>query len=375
MRLVGGRAVLLLLLAVPWPGRAAEPGGARSPESAAPGAVSSPSPPGQPAAGFGGAAYAHASLRVETLGAGGAQVRVFTPAGPDPAAPAPLVIFLHGWAAMDPHPYGAWIRHLVRRGNVVFYPRYQAGLGTLHWSFTPGMVAGVRAGLERLGKEGAARVDRSRVAVVGHSMGAVLAMQYAALAAKEGLPAAKAVFCIEPGSAEQWNPRLAFPLADLAAIPKGTLVLVAAGDRDTFVGEAMARKLWGMLGHLPAEDRDYVLFRSDDHGRPALVADHFFPLAPDASILSAAASSGGGEAKAEGRPLSGAQAGIDALDYRGAWRLFDALMHAAFTGEGREQCLGGTAAQKDMGAWSDGTAVKALEVTDEPEGRGGGVGR
>jgi pimeloyl-ACP methyl ester carboxylesterase len=360
---------LAMLAVTGRPGRAGEAEPASRPAAATP-AAERPSPPAQPEKGFGGAEYAHASLRVETLGAGDAQVRVFMPAEPVPASPAPLVVFLHGWAAMEPHPYGAWIRHLVRRGSVVLYPRYQAGLGTMQWSFTPGMVAGVRAGLERLGKDDAVRVDRARVAVVGHSMGAVLSVQYAAVAATEGLPAAKAVFCIEPGSAEQWNPRMAFPLADPSAIPKETLVLVAAGDRDTFVGEAMAKKIWGQLGHIPAANKDYVLFRSDDRGRPALVADHFFPLAPDASILSPAA--GSGESKPSGRPMNAARAGIDALDHRGAWRLFDALMHAAFTGEGREQCLGGTAAQKDLGAWSDGTPVKALAVTDEP---GGGVER
>jgi len=349
---------------------------ARAEEIRPPAAAARPSPPGQPEKGFGGAEYPHASLRVETLGTGDAQVRIFTPAEPAPAAPAPLVVFLHGWAAMEPHPYGAWIRHLVRRGNVVLYPRYQAGLATMQWSFTPGMVAGVRAALERLGKDGAVRVDRARVAVVGHSMGAVLSVQYAALAAKEGLPAAKAVFCIEPGSAEQWNPRMAFPLADLAAIPPETLVLVAAGDRDTFVGDRMAKQIWSRLGHIPAANRDFLVFRSDDHGRPALVADHFFPLAPDGSILgpAGAGAPAGGAGAGGGTPLGAARAGIDALDHRGAWRLFDALMHAAFTGEGKDPCLGGTAAQKDLGAWSDGTPVLGPTVTDEP-GAGGGVER
>ena len=41
-------------------------------------------------------------------------------------APLPVVIFMHGYRALDPYDYGAWIDHLVRHGNVVIYPIYEA---------------------------------------------------------------------------------------------------------------------------------------------------------------------------------------------------------------------------------------------------------
>ena len=38
---------------------------------------------------------------------------------------------------MNPLYYGAWLDHLVKRGNIVVYPRYQATLLTPITEFTP----------------------------------------------------------------------------------------------------------------------------------------------------------------------------------------------------------------------------------------------
>ena len=52
------------------------------------------------------------------------------------------------------------------------------------------------------------------------------------------------------------------------------------------------------------------------------------------------------------------QGGIDALDFYGYWKWFDALTDAAFYGTPVEEALGDTPEQKYMGTWSDGTPVK-----------------
>jgi hypothetical protein len=57
---------------------------------------------------------------------------------------------------------------------------------------------------------------------------------------------------------------------------------------------------------------------------------------------------------------------VNALDYYGTWKLFDALCDAAFTGKNREYALGNTPQQRFMGLWSDGSPVKELIVTDKP---------
>jgi hypothetical protein len=57
---------------------------------------------------------------------------------------------------------------------------------------------------------------------------------------------------------------------------------------------------------------------------------------------------------------------VNALDYYGTWKLFDALTDAAFTGKNRDYALGNTPQQRFMGVWSDGVPVKELKVTDKP---------
>lgn len=37
----------------------------------------------------------------------------------------PVVVFLHGFTAVDPARYRLWIDHLVQRGAIVIYPEYQ----------------------------------------------------------------------------------------------------------------------------------------------------------------------------------------------------------------------------------------------------------
>ena len=52
---------------------------------------------------------------------------LFEPDDPKPVR-APLIVFNHGWSAMSPWVYGAWIDHMVRRGNIVVFPIYQTSL-------------------------------------------------------------------------------------------------------------------------------------------------------------------------------------------------------------------------------------------------------
>jgi hypothetical protein len=97
----------------------------------------------------------------------------------------------------------------------------------------------------------------------------------------------------------------------------------------------------GRARHLPAASKDYVLVRSDEHGTPPLVADHFLPL-------------------------SGSGYPADALDFYGPWKLLDGLQECATARRACRSALGGTAEQRFMGRWSDGVPVTPLQVTDAP---------
>lgn len=280
--------------------------------------------------------YAHASVKESVFDANtGKEYRLYEADSP-PLTEAPVVVFLHGWGGTDPAYYRPWIDHLARRGNTVLWIRYQESILTLSIEFVPNMIAAVKAGLDRLATEpGRAKPDLARVAVVGHSMGGVLSMTLAARAASEDLPPFKAVMPCNPGRGIT-GPEV---LADFSRIPASTLLIVCTGAEDT-IGVA-GKELFDAATSVPLENRDFILLISDDHGSPALVADHFAP-----NCVS--------------------DADVNALDRNGYWKWFDGLCAAAFHGRYREVALGDTAEQRFMGTWPDGTPIAEPTVTDAP---------
>lgn len=299
-----------------------------------------PAPPSQPLTGPGGSDYAHASVVESTYGSGATQYWLFEPADPTPAS-APVVIFGHGFSLVDPDLYAAWINHIVRRGAIVIYPKYQSGLLTLPADHLPNATVAITDALAELQSGGHVTPDLTRVAVVGHSAGGLLAVNIAASAAASELPVPKAVMAVAPSGPDD------APigggddiLQDLSQIPAGTLLLTIAGDDDSIVGDAAAKQFYLEADQVAVEDKDFVLVQSDNHGEPALEAKHFEALA------------GEGEA--------------DAIDFYAYWKLFDGLIDAAFYGTNREYALGNTPEQRFMGVWSDGTPVLELIVSDLP---------
>jgi acetyl esterase/lipase len=311
-----------------------------------------PHPPAQPAHGPGGADYAHREMKSEVFGEGDDEYWIFEPTAPVPSS-APLVVFLHGWAAMGPNGYGAWIEHLVRRGNIVIYPRYQATVTTSMDVFTPNTIGAVKAALAKLASGVHVKPDLTRVAIVGHSMGASIAANLAALAKEEKLPAPKALMSIEPAYYPKELPVFHMPRADLSKIPASTLLLLVVGENDARAGTLTAERIFREATAIPAANKNFVTLRSDRHGKPPLVAGHFAPAAFKQIVT--ATRPGGDDLW-----LPPATVRADALDFFGTWKLFDGLTDAAFFGRNREYALGDTPEQRYMGAWSDGTPVKEL---------------
>jgi pimeloyl-ACP methyl ester carboxylesterase len=325
-----------------------------------------PTPPPQPESGPGGKQQAHASVIKSKYGKGSKEYWIYEPDSPKPAT-APLVIFLHGWGGTNPLYYGAWLDHLVKRGNIVVYPRYQANILTAREFFIPNSIEAIRDAIARLQTEpGHVRPDLNRVATVGHSLGGLLAVSVAALASESGLPRMRAVMSVEPGLTRS---PANVPLADLKKIPPETLLLAIAGDRDTLVDDEDAKRIYYESTRVSAGNKDFIKLVTDYHGRPDLIASHRAPTAPDKTYDNG-----------EGNRMEQVQAGgmggrsgsdprlpdVNALDYYGFWKLFDGLTDAAFFGKNREYALGNTPQQRFMGKWSDGAPVKELIITDKP---------
>ena len=334
LRMARTARVLLLLtsLLALFP---ALPGGAQEATPAATPAT----PPTQPATGPGGMDYAYDRVVVTEHGEGAGGYVLFEPADPHGGgtpvtpAPVPIVLFLSACCETDDlndvtdngAPWRAWIDHLTRRGAVVVFPRFDP-----HDPMT-GVATAVRSALMELEGSGHPPTDPTRFVAVGHSFGAALVVQYATIAADRGLPVPVVLMPTAPGEGGD-------PLGATAEVPATTRLVVVVPEDDH---QEMGREIWAGLAQIPADRKDFVEVRSDDHGTPPLIADH--PM-----------------------PATGLFGTLDALDWYGTWKLLDALMACVFDGTWCEYALGNTPEQRFMGSWSDGIPVAEALVTDDP---------
>jgi acetyl esterase/lipase len=308
---------------------------------AQPATPTAPTPPTQPATGPGGMDYAYDRVVFTEHGEGAGGYLLFEPADPHgggtptATAPLPIVLFLSACCETDDlndvtdngAPWRAWIDHLVRRGAVVVFPRFDPR------DPMTGVTAAVGSALAELEGSGHPLTDPTRLVTVGHSFGAALAVQYAAIAADRGLPVPIALMPAAPS----WG-NLPSDLGDTATVPATTRLLVVVAEDDD---QAMGREIWAGLAQIPADRKDFVVVRTDSHGSPPLVADHPMPATDVFGTL-------------------------DALDWYGTWKLLDALMACSFDGTWCKYALGNTPEQRFMGVWSDGVAVIELNVSDDP---------
>ena len=351
-----------------------------------------PKPPEQPASGPGGKDYKHSEVIKNVYGKGGKEYWIFEPSSPFPES-APVIVFNHGWGGINPKIYGAWIEHLVRRGNIVIYPRYQADLKTPTRDFTINAVEAVKTAIKELQSGKHVRPELDKVGIAGHSAGGQVSANMAALAKEKGIPAHKVVMCIQPG--KSWNrlQRINIVLEDLRKIPQGTLLVTVAGDMDRVVKDIDAKRIFKESANVPDKNKDFIILVSDAHGEPELKASHFAPCAVDERYDSGEkmkrpkrgrrpALSGMIRERIKDRVLEKRDIDFDnlenqavpdsqelpnsvnALDYYGLWKIFDALCEAGFYDRGIDKALGNTPEQRFMGVWSDGVPVKELVVID-----------
>lgn len=249
--------------AAPAPPAAARAPAPAAPEPAAPPPRSSPrAAPAPLTAEPAPDAPGHSLRDAERIdvGSGPQGAAIFRPRE-TPWRPGAVVIFLHGWVAIDPGRYGAWIGHLVRGGSTVIYPAYQKRPARDTITPLANVLAGVRSALALVA------IAPGRLVVAGHSAGAALAADYAAVAAANGLPAPAAVFSVYPGRRLR-HLTTTIPEFDLTAIAPGTRVLVYAGERDSAVGASTAKRIVARAVQADAQLRVVRDDAVDDHGAP-----------------------------------------------------------------------------------------------------------
>jgi len=304
--------------------------------------------PRQQKSGPGGKAYAHRDWRVHKGGSGAEAFYVFEPARPRPKR-APLAVVMHGYFEYSGYAQMyELIRHTVRKGSVVIYPRWQTGdVEPCPGPFNvepcvTSAVAGIRGGLKYLRGKGRVKPRLARTSYFGFSFGGIITTNLANRHRALGLPRPRAIFLEDPhdgGLAGAGEPALDDSLAGIPADVR----LQCHSSADGVTGEpgkegSSCNAVFPKLGHIPAANKDLVLTRADAHGTPALTAEHGVCAAPK------------GEA--------------DAYDWGFCWKVWDALRACAYARKDCRYALGDTPQHRSNGRWSDGTPIAPLKIQD-----------
>jgi acetyl esterase/lipase len=211
-----------------------------------------------------------ARQRLACTGATGAVVVTPARAG----RPSTTLIFLHGWGAVPPDAYGAWITHLVALHHTVIFPVYQ-NAATKPSEVLANALAGIRCAYRAIGGQ------RGPLVVVGVTTGGALAADYAAIARRVGLPVPAAILAVYPGR----NPGVGIiPPVHPDSIPPSTWVEAIAGPFDPVVdGIAAARTIVDTATRVPRSHRRYLFARDPsaagpEQADPAAHASFWAPL-------------------------------------------------------------------------------------------------
>lgn len=304
-------------------------------------------PPGGAQSGYGSpAAYLTDTITETTLGSAedGSLVWIYRPAILKHGDSAPVVVFLHGFAALKPFAYRSHIRHLARQGTIVIYPQYQISQG-------PGLLAdnGLKGEVDQslyarravMATESAlvalgSAADRSKVYIYGHSLGGLISvawerqggirpvhytLAHPALDSTAGMPPfVRKLVKIKPIDWQEGAGYISAPVTFLHGVD------------DNIAPLAQSQQLAAVLA---ARGIPFVLYKAvpDGYGRPRLSPNHGAPLDALNPIPS-------------NLKFFGISFEFNALDSRYYFAGLDAVM------DGK-----GDAVPFDFGTWSNGRPV------------------
>lgn len=308
--------------------------------------------PGQPATGPGGAGdYHHQSVAFFDHAKKADGFWLFEPLDPKPDS-AHVVVFMHGYGAYNPMAYGKWIKHLVARGNIVIYPRYQLNLISPHADrFPENAAAGIRKAIEFLqNHEEHVQPRLDKVAYIGHSYGGVINANLGVNWQKMGIPKPTAMLLAQPGTSRLKGARL----KTYEDLPADLNLVTIASEHDWVVGAEFSKLVFETATNTP--NRNLVVqFRSvkPDSTR-AVGAFHSEPYCYDLDFDT------GVRNYTALRVLQSSR--LDEVDFNCFWKIADALIDFTREGKHGDVAFGNTARQRSMGKWSDGSPIRELKV-------------
>jgi hypothetical protein len=243
-----------------------------------------------------------------------------------------------------------FIRHTVRKGSIVIYPRWQTNIATP----CPGPIdiepcmksslGAIRAGLAYLRAKPKRRVqpDRRRASYFGFSFGGVITANLTNRWRRLHLPKPRVVWLEDPhdgGLTGTDEPAVDDSLKGIPASVKFTCHSSGEGViSEPRMADAGCNAIFPKLAHIPKRGKDLVLTRPDAHGTPPLRAPH--------GVCAAG------------------KDGADAYDWNFCWKSWDALRSCAYDGKWCSYGLGNTRRHRSNGRWSDGVPIVPLKIQD-----------
>lgn len=304
--------------------------------------------PSQPEFGPGGAAYAHDSIIIHNFAENPDGYWLYEPACPSPEK-ANVVVFMHGHSAYNPMIYGAWIKHLVLKGNIVIFPRYQKSMfSPSPDKFVENTAKGIQDALNELQTGNHVKPILTTISMVGHSYGGVISANLAVNYEKYNLPYPNVIMLCSPGS----GPFRGGLLDDYSEIPSATKLLVIVSDDDKTVGDKIGKLVYETAVNV--KSRNLLRQFEDNYGEKEITAGHNESYALDPYFDSGMRNVSTKRAEKFGT--------IDAMDYNGYWKLFDAMLDCERSNENCNVAFGNTHEQRYLGKWSDGTAIREFTV-------------
>ena len=306
-----------------------------------------------PSEGPGSATYQHDSVVVYDYAKKQDGYWLFEPSLPRPEA-APVVVFIHGYGGFNPMIYGQWIRHLVRQGNVVIYPRYQKTM-TLPSpkKFAGNVVTAIHDALEILATPAHINPITDNFAMVGHSYGGAIAADITVHWKEQKIPEPKAIFLCAPGT----GPFKASRLDSYQQLPEELLMLVMVQEKDYVVGDDMGKRIFETATNTPRRN----LIRQYADSENGISANHNETYCVDTAFDT------GVRNYTTKKALRITE--TNAIDYYGHWKLFDALLTCTRKRQYCEYAFGDTPQQHSLGI-VNGKALKKLEVLVPAKSKG-----
>ncbi len=319
----------------------------------------SQSQPSQPSSGPGGNNYLHGGVTIYDYATNrnGEDFWLYEPNNPTPDS-ANVVVFCHGLGMVNPKAYGAFIKHLVRKGNIVIYPRYQKdlNLGTGISVYNDSCAKGIKKALDTIQQPGHVKGRMENYFILGHSVGGILTANMTMLHAQYGLPKPLTAFSMQPGAST-------YLMNDYSTFPADVKFLIAIGEDDAIVGTGPGTTIYNQSTAVPTSHKNLIHHYADGHGSPGIAASHNEPCGFDNQFDN-------GETNLFIPFVTGT---VDAMEYFCYWKLQDALMDCALHNQNCEYAFGDTPEQHGMGNWSDGTPARILEVTPSAPSTLGGL--